>query len=93
MVGVRAHRPYDQTMGIVFILMLVLVFAPIARAIARSIERRGVPDTRINDELRKALLEAEQRLADNETRIGALEDRVDFYEKLLANPERKPPAR
>jgi hypothetical protein len=79
-------------MGIVFILMMIFVAAPIARAIARSIERRGLPDSGINEELRKALQQAEQRLADSETRIGALEDRVDFYEKLLANPERKPPA-
>jgi hypothetical protein len=79
-------------MGLVLILLMVLVLAPIARAVARSIERRGLPDTRVNEALRKALQEAEQRLGDSETRIAALEDRVDFYEKLLANPERKPPA-
>lgn len=84
--------PYDQRMTPVFVLLMLFVLAPIARAVARSIERRGLPaDTRIEGEMKKALQEAEQRLTENETRIAALEDRVDFYEKLLANPERKPP--
>jgi hypothetical protein len=29
----------------------------------------------------------EQRLADTETRLATVEDRLDFYEKLLANPK------
>jgi len=68
---------------------LLFVAAPIARAYARSIERgrpaAGPPD----DETRKALQLAEQRLSDSEGRIAALEERIDFYEKLLANPETK----
>ena len=28
----------------------------------------------------------EQRLSESETRLAALEERVDFYERLLANP-------
>lgn len=71
------------------ILVVVFVGAPIGRAIARSIERRGLPDApdaRQQEEVRKALQLAEQRLSDTESRLAALEDRVDFYEKLLANP-------
>lgn len=70
-------------------LILVIVFlgAPIARAIGRSIESRGSSPPGLPDpEMRKALQAAEQRLSDSETRIAALEERVDFYEKLLANP-------
>lgn len=71
------------------ILVVVFVGAPIGRAIARSIEQRGLPNTPDagkQEELRKALQVAEQRLSDTETRLAALEDRVDFYEKLLSNP-------
>lgn len=71
------------------IIALIFVFAPIARAIARAIDKRGLPNTQPDPELRKALQQAEQRLADGETRLAALEERVDFYERLLANPERK----
>lgn len=78
-------------MGIGFFFLLLFVLAPLARALARRIERRDLPNPQLEGELRKALNEAEQRLADNETRIDALEDRVDFYEKLLANPERNNP--
>lgn len=71
-----------------FILLLIFVGAPIARALARRIERRDLPNTS-DQELRRALQQAEQRLSDSEARLGALEERVDFYERLLANPEKK----
>jgi hypothetical protein len=80
--------PYDSTMGLVWILLLIFVGAPIARAVAKNIERRGLPPTQDENELKRALQLAEQRLSEGETRIAALEDRLDFYEKLLANPEK-----
>jgi hypothetical protein len=73
----------------VFVIAMIFVGGPIARAIARSIERGGVrpaQEPRVEGELRQALQVAEQRLSDSETRLAALEDRLDFYEKLLANP-------
>jgi hypothetical protein len=73
----------------VFVIAMIFVGGPLARAIARSIERGGVrpvQDGRVEGELRQALQVAEQRLSDSETRLAALEDRLDFYEKLLANP-------
>jgi Na+-transporting methylmalonyl-CoA/oxaloacetate decarboxylase gamma subunit len=81
--------PYDETMGVGFLILVLVVLAPIARAIARTIERRGLPPSRSEEELKKALQLTEQRLSDSETRLAALEDRVDFYEKLLANPEKR----
>ena len=75
-------------MQLVFLIPLIFVLAPLARALARNIERRGLPATRSEEELRKALQTAEQRLSDSEVRIAALEEKVDFYEKLLANPDR-----
>lgn len=68
---------------------LLFVAAPIARAVARSIERGRPVAGPADDDVRKALQLAEQRLADSESRLAALEDRVDFYEKLLGNPDRK----
>jgi hypothetical protein len=72
---------------------ILFVAAPIARAIARSIERSPTAPWKGGDDeaesLKKALQAAEQRLSDSETRLAALEERVDFYERLLANPESK----
>jgi hypothetical protein len=69
-----------------WLIMIALLFVgvPIAEAVATRIKRGGGPD---QDELKKALRLAEQRLAASETRIAALEERVDFYEKLLAAPK------
>jgi hypothetical protein len=80
--------PYDTSMTYVLVLMLIFIGAPLAKAFARNIERRGLPPTQDENELKRALQLAEQRLSDGETRIAALEDRLDFYEKLLANPEK-----
>jgi hypothetical protein len=78
----------------IMVIALIFVAAPIARAIARQIERQGTrPPVADNPEVRQALQVAEQRLSDSEARLAALEERVDFYEKLLSNPEsRKTPA-
>jgi F0F1-type ATP synthase membrane subunit b/b' len=76
-------------MEIGFLILLIFVLAPLARALARTIERRGLPNTRSEAEVKQALQQAEQRLTDSETRLAALEERVDFYERLLANPDRK----
>lgn len=74
-------------MGWGFILLLIFVAAPIAKGIGRRLERApGPPDLGRDVELRQALQLAEQRLSDSETRLAALEERVDFYERLLANP-------
>ena len=75
-------------MGVFLIIAIIFIGAPIARAIARSIERQGIhpPGPGGDIELRKSLAQAEQRLSDSETRIAALEERVDFYERLLQNP-------
>jgi hypothetical protein len=81
--------PYDEDMPEVFIIFAFLfLVAPIAKAIGRRIERHGLdlPKPAEDQELRRALQLTEQRLADSETRLAALEERVDFYEKLLANP-------
>jgi hypothetical protein len=71
-----------------WLLLIGLIFmgVPIAEAIAARIKKGGVD---LNaGEVQQALKLAEQRLAASETRIAALEEKVDFYEKLLSNPER-----
>ncbi len=72
-----------------FILLLV-IGGPIARALAHRIARTGGPVEPPSPELRNALQATEQRLADTELRLAAVEEKLDFYEKLLSNPERKP---
>jgi hypothetical protein len=69
-----------------WLLIIALFFmgVPIAEAIAARIKKGGDP---ADPEVRKALQNAEQRLAANETRIAALEERVDFYERLLQKPK------
>ena len=76
-------------MGVLLIIAVIFIGAPIARAIARSIERgQPLPGSGSQDQdLRRALQTAEQRLSDSETRLAVLEDRLDFYEKLLASPK------
>lgn len=71
-----------------FIAALVLL-GPIAKAVAHRIAR-GAPDAA---ELRKQLRATELRLNETELRLIAVEERVDFYEKLLAKPleSREPP--
>jgi hypothetical protein len=76
-------------MGVFLILALIFIGTPIAKAIAKNIEHRGLQPGPNESELKQALQLAEQRLNDSETRLAALEDRLDFYEKLLANPDKK----
>ena len=71
-----------------FLMIIVALFigVPIAEAIATRIKKGGLPADQ--KQLEDLLRNAEQRLAANETRISALEERVDFYEKLLEAPKK-----
>jgi Tfp pilus assembly protein PilO len=74
--------------AIVMIVLLVMtactiVLWPLARALARRLEGRGSVDAA----LRSDLEQMQHRLADVEalhTRVGELEERLDFAERLLA---------
>jgi hypothetical protein len=70
------------------VVALLFMGVPIAEAIATRIKKSGPIDQK---EVDKALKQAEQRLASNETRLSALEERVDFYEKLLEAPKNAGP--
>ncbi|HEY0304921.1 MAG TPA: hypothetical protein VGC44_08100 [Longimicrobiales bacterium] len=69
-----------------WLLVIALFFmgVPIAEAVAARIKKGGDP---ADPEVKKALQNAEQRLAASETRLATLEERVDFYEKLLEKPK------
>ncbi|HET9441417.1 MAG TPA: hypothetical protein VFO52_14670 [Longimicrobiales bacterium] len=75
-----------------WLLVIALVFmgVPIAEAIASRIKKGG--GSTDDKEVQKALKLTEQRLAASETRIAQLEERVDFYEKLLSAPKDRPPS-
>jgi hypothetical protein len=77
-------------MSWVFLMVLIFIGAPLAKALARSIENRSTPPSLPEAELRKALQSAEQRLSDSETRLALMEEKLDFYEKLLAKPKDEP---
>jgi Tfp pilus assembly protein PilO len=74
--------------AIVMIVLLVMtactiVLWPLARALARRLEGRGSVDAA----LRSDLEQMQHRLAEVEalqTRVGELEERLDFAERLLA---------
>jgi hypothetical protein len=87
MVGTGPQQAYDETMSWVFIMILIFICAPLAKAFARSIEQRGATPSLPEAELRKALQSAEQRLSDNETRLAQVEEKLDFYEMLIAKPK------
>ena len=74
-------------MGVFPFVIALIVLGPIAKAIAVRISRgdRSLPG---EAELRKALRESEQRQAETEARLAAVEEKLDFYEKLLSNPNR-----
>ena len=74
-------------MYFLYIVVAIFIGVPIAEAIAARIKKSGPVD---QGELEKALRNAEQRLSAQETRIVALEERVDFYEKLLEAPKGPP---
>ena len=68
-------------------MVILFIGAPIAKALARKIEQQGTGPTLPEAELRRALQATEQRLSDSETRLAVVEEKLDFYEKLLAKPK------
>ena len=77
----------------VFLFILLLVIGgPIAKAVAARIAR-GEPTLPpdVLQRLRKELEASEQRAQESDKRVGELEDRVDFLERLLQAPKTPPP--
>lgn len=66
-----------------------IVLWPLARALARRLEGRGAVDAALRGDLEQL----QHRLADVDAlqmRVGELEERLDFAERLLARSERDP---
>ena len=80
--------------AIVMVVLLVMtaftiVLWPLARALARRLEGRGAVDAALKGELEQM----HHRLAEVDSlqmRIGELEERLDFAERLLARTDRDP---
>ena len=80
--------------AVVMIVLLVMtactiVLWPLVRALARRLEGGGSVDAALRGELEQM----HQRLAEVDTlqvRVGELEERLDFAERLLARGERDP---
>jgi hypothetical protein len=72
-----------------FLTACTIVLWPLARALARRLEGRGSVDAA----LRADLEQMQHRLAEVDAlqmRVGELEERLDFAERLLARGERDP---
>jgi hypothetical protein len=67
------------------LLATIIILWPLVRAIARRIEHKGVSDPALNAEVEHL----QQRMGDvdaMQARIAELEERLDFAERLLAQP-------
>lgn len=76
-------------MGPLFLFILLLVIGgPIAKAIAWRIQKggEGVPPDLLR-RLKEEIDAAELRALDSDKRVGELEERVDFLERLLQAPK------
>ncbi len=62
------------------ILAFTVILWPIARAIGRRLEHKGVADAAHIEELEARVAELEDR----QLRMGELEERMEFAERLLA---------
>ena len=77
------NSPALVIMVMAFMAAVTVVFWPIARAIARRLEGKHTSEPA----LRQEVDELHHRLADMDalqTRVGELEERLDFAERLLA---------
>jgi hypothetical protein len=80
--------------AIVMVTLLVMtactiVLWPLVRALARRLEGRGSPDAALRSELEQM----QHRLGEVDAlqlRVGELEERLDFAERLLARGDREP---
>jgi len=66
-----------------------LMFGPVGKAIGRMLES----DTQIDDHLTMRVEDLEARIAElsmEQSRVGELEDRLEFAERLLAQPQGEP---
>jgi hypothetical protein len=66
-----------------------LMFGPLGKAISRMLES----DTQVDDHLTMRVEDLEARIAElsmEQSRVGELEDRLEFAERLLAQPQSEP---
>ncbi len=84
--------PAMVMVAFLFLTACTIVLWPLVRALARRLEGKGAADTALQREVEQL----QHRLAEVETlqtRVGDLEERLDFAERLLAQsrePDRLP---
>lgn len=83
-----------ETIGLVAVLFAaVKIFGPVGAAIGdriRGVRRGREPDPALVEEV-EALSERVRLLEDMQPRVAELEERVDFAERLLAQPQQPAP--
>jgi len=70
-------------------IAIIIVGAPLAKAIATRISGHPVPHALRDavEQTEQRLEETEQRLADTLSRLSEVEERLDFAERLLARQD------
>ena len=66
-----------------------MMFGPVGKAIARMLEA----DAPVDDQITMRVEDLEARIAEltmEQSRVGELEDRLDFAERMLAQPQEVP---
>lgn len=74
-------------MWLIWFFIVIVVLGPIAKGIGDRIAGSGALSGKTVKLLREELEAATQRLSTTEDRLGQVEEKLEFYERLLANPE------
>lgn len=81
-VGPEMIPPWVPVIAALGILMTGIVLWPLVRALARRIDGRGASDAELRGEI-EALHQRVADLEQVESRLGELENRIEFSERLL----------
>lgn len=74
-------------MWLIWFFVVIAVLGPIAKGIGDRIAGSGELSGKTVKLLRQELEGTQRRLAAAEERVGQVEEKLEFYERLLANPE------
>ncbi|MEN8373948.1 MAG: hypothetical protein ABFS34_00710 [Gemmatimonadota bacterium] len=75
-------------MWLIWFFVVIAVCGPIAKGIGDRIAGSGEISGKTAKLLKAELEAARQRLSSTEDRLVQVEEKLEFYERLLANPER-----
>jgi hypothetical protein len=74
-------------MWLIWFFVVIAVLGPIAKGLGDRIAGSGELSGKTVKLLREERESARQRLASTEERVGQVEEKLEFYERLLADPD------